>query len=153
MQVTIPTEVAIHIKKAGQAFTIPVGTYAANVNESIFVTGLGRIVNDLVASAKTEAEAVAAVNKKLDAWARGEVRAARESDPVASEAKKIAMNRIVSSEQFKAWMAKEGVKPTDPRYAAAIMKNLATVQAREDVQALAKQAVEARAAIEVELDF
>lgn len=153
MNIAIPTEVSIHIKKAGQAFVIKTGDYSQAVNESIFTTGLGRIVNDLVASAKTEAEAIAAVNKKLDAWARGEVRSARESDPVASEAKKIAMQRIQQASSFKAWMTANKVKPTDAAYATMIAKNLPAIMAREDVQALAREAVAARNAIEVELDF
>jgi hypothetical protein len=154
LQVNVSNVLAYSVKKAGKSFDVKVSDFSPEVVASIFQTGLGRILNDLVASAKTEAEAVAAVNKKLDAWARGEIRAARESDPVAVEAKRIAIQRIQADDGFRAWVkANANGKPTDAKAAAKLAELLSKVMANPAVQALAKSNVESRQGLEIDIDL
>lgn len=83
------------IKKAGKKFSVPFADYTEAVREAMIEVGIGRIMADLVAGAKTTAEAQAAVEKKLDSWAAGNVRAARgASDPITAEAVRLATIKV-----------------------------------------------------------
>lgn len=105
--VQVADTVRYSCKKSAKDYDIDVSSFTPEVLESIFTVGMARILGDTHANAKTPAEADAAVLKKLDAWKRGEVRAARgesSADPVAREAMRIAVGQVQRSDKFKAWL-------------------------------------------------
>lgn len=124
------------IKKAGKAFDVDFAGFTPDVRESIIKAGLGRIMNDLVAGTKAGDESVAAVQKKLDAWARGEVRTSSErtSDPLAKE----VLRLVVGSKGFIKWAQDNGLK-VQSKDAQAKAKELATaIMGKPDHPILAK---------------
>lgn len=129
------------IKKANASFEVPFESYSDAVRAAILEAGLGRILNDLVAGAKTEAESFAAVQKKLDAWARGEVRSAvtREHDPIRKRALELAEAAITRSKAFVAACQKAGVKVTH-KDAQAKARELAKAQIAVEGNAFMAQA-------------
>jgi hypothetical protein len=135
------------IKKAGKSYDVDFTSFSADVQASILHAGLGRIMNDLVAGAKTQADSRAAVDKKLEAWARGEVRTSSErtSDPVAKRALELAANAVAKSKGFIAWLQANGFKQSTKEAIAkknelakglcAVEGNKYTAQAEIDVAA------------------
>lgn len=135
------------IKKAGKSFDVDYGSFSAEVRESIIKAGLGRILNDLVAGTEKGKPSVDAVNKKLEAWARGEVRTSSEraSDPIAKRAMELASSRISKNPTYIKWMQDNGLKLSSKESIAklrelakaAIAKegNPFTAQAKIDVEA------------------
>lgn len=106
------TTLTYFIKKADKSFDVDFASFSPEVQASIIQAGLGRILNDLVAGTKTKADSLEAVNKKLEAWARGEVRTSvtRTSDPVARRAMELATNAVKGSKGFIAWMQTNALK-------------------------------------------
>ena len=100
------------IKKAGKSYDVDFASFSPDVQASILHAGLGRIMNDLVAGAKTQADSRTAIAKKLEAWARGEVRTAttRTSDPVAKRAHELAAEAVAKSAGFIKWLQDNGFK-------------------------------------------
>lgn len=121
---------SFYIKKAAQSFDIDLGSYTEAVREAIVTAGLQRILNDLVAGTKPGDESVAAVRKKLDAWARGEVRtvAQRTSDPVAKRVGEL----ILGSKGFIAWAQANGLKVQSKDASAKLRELVAAAMAKGD---------------------
>ena len=100
------------VKKCGKAYDVDFESFTPEVQNSIINAGLGRIINDLVAGTKTQADSRAAVSKKLEAWANGEVRTStsRESDPVRKRALELASAAVKKSAVFIVWLQENGLK-------------------------------------------
>lgn len=108
MNITIPDTVTYACKKTGKSYDAPVSTYTQAVNEHIYTVGMARILGDTHANDKTAAEAEASIMKKLDAWARGDLRNTRETGPETPErrAMKLALARLQKEDRFKSGQLK-----------------------------------------------
>lgn len=144
-QVQVADTVRYSCKKAGKDYDVQVSTFTDAVNESIFTVGMARILGDTHANAKSPEEADAAVMKKLDAWARGEVRTSRgesSADPVAAEAFRMAIGKVKRTDDFKAWVTAAKCKPTDKPAVEELGKRARVLAARADIVALAQSIVD-----------
>lgn len=100
MQVTInlPDEMSVTLKKISQTLTVNPSAFPDNSREHIFAYGLRQLLNDAMASHKAEdiktdadkAAARADAQDRLDNLLAGTIRATREGDPIAREAKEMA---------------------------------------------------------------
>lgn len=69
--------------------------FSDHVRQYIFDYGLKQVLNDAGSTGKNADEKLAMANKKLDALYAGEVRQARESDPVRAEARNMAKAAVM----------------------------------------------------------
>jgi hypothetical protein len=147
MTLTITVPESFTAKVRGQDFQVSPQTFAEAGLAKIFEYGLQRIFNDAAASAKTEAEAIELANKRLDNLSKGIIRASgvRQGDPVKRRALELAETAVKANDNFKAWVAKTGLKVSDKAVVAkmrelaakavAVDGNKYTAQARIDVEA------------------
>jgi hypothetical protein len=143
--INVADEVTYACKKAGKDYAVRVLDYTPEVLASIFTVGMARILGDTHANAKTAEEADAAILKKLDAWARGEVRASRgesSADPVAAEAFRMAIGKVKRSDDFKAWVVAAKCKSTDKPAVEELGKRAKVLATRADIVALAQSIVD-----------
>lgn len=124
----------------------------------IFDYGLRQILNDAMASAKTESEALAAAQKRLDNLLSGTLRASaiRQGDPIKRRAAELAEASVRKNPKFQAWLAANKLKVSDKDAKAMIARQVAKAIAPEG-NAFIKQAtldVEAAKGIgEIELEL
>lgn len=135
----IPAEPVVALGKIGHSVTVKTERFSDEVITHIFNYGLKQMLNDAAASGKTDDEKVGLFTKKLEAMYEGTLRAARESDPIAAEARRIAAD----------WLKRKGVKPSDDGYKAALAK----ASADDKVRALAVQNVERAKALDFDISF
>lgn len=133
----LAARIGVALGKTGHSVTVQTERLDPEVLAHVFGYGLKQVLNDAAAGGKTTDEKVGLFNKKLEALYEGTLRAARESDPVAREAKRIATD----------WLAAKGVGPKAEDFKA----KLAKVMADEKIQHLARVAVER--AKELDLDI
>jgi len=89
----------VFVKKADRAFDLSPESLPAHVVEYIWRYGATQILNDSVASAKTQDEALALVTKRFENLVAGTLRASsgRSADPVAREAQAIAVAAVAKA--------------------------------------------------------
>lgn len=110
----------IFFKKINRTIAIEESRFPKTVEAYLFEYGLRQCLADSYASGTTDAERVALLEKRLGNLYDGNLRAARESDPVAQECRRLAFlawptsklgggkkanAEIVKTEGFKAWFA------------------------------------------------
>lgn len=95
--------------------------FSDHVRQYIFDYGLKQVLNDAGSAGKNADEKLAMANKKLDALYAGEVRQARESDPVRAEARKMA--RAVIDRELK--KVKKEWDDFDPAHMAKLLNERA----------------------------
>jgi hypothetical protein len=130
--------------KDGETLTVATADMKDDVLSHVFEYGLRQILNDAGAAAKKPDEKVTLAQKRLQNLIDGNLRAARESDPVRAEARKIATQTVDA--KIKA----AGKKPEDVANRTDLINQ---VMAREDVQKAAQAAVDARAGLTVDIDL
>lgn len=131
-------EITVALGKTGHSAAVKIERLESDVLAHVFQYGLKQVLNDAAAGGKTTDEKVALFNKKLEALYEGTLRAARESDPVAREARRIATD----------WLARKGVTPKDEDFKAKLTK----VMADDKIQHLAKAAVERAKELDLDID-
>ena len=143
MQITIEDKAIVSIGKTGKALDVNFAEFAPHVLQYIVSYGIKQVLNDAGSAAKTDAEKVAMAEKNLDTLLRGEIRAARESDPVAARAKKIAIAVITKA------MKAKGLDPAakDSNFSTLVMEYAGKPAVRE----MAKAQLEAEADIDIDL--
>jgi hypothetical protein len=119
------------------------GKFSKAVNEYIFAYGLKQVLNDAGSQGKSAEDKLALAEKKLAKLYSGDLAIHRTTDPVAAEAKKIAIAKV------NAAIAKKGKKPEDVENIGELV---AKVMTQTDVQAEAKRRVDAANAVEIDLD-
>ncbi len=119
--------------------------FDGKVLERILKYGLQRIFNDC--SGGKDGDKWSAVQKRFDAFKRGELRAERvggERDPVGKEAHSIALKRLqADGSKFMAWAKENSLTSKDKAYRDTLAERAKAVMHREDIQALAKANVAA----------
>lgn len=113
MSITINTVPAtINLKKIGKAVAVDFSKMPQASLDHVFAYGIRQILNDAMASAKTEAEGEASANKRLDNLMSGTLRASpvREGNPVRARAMELALAKFVKHPAFIAWLAKNSLK-------------------------------------------
>lgn len=151
---------SINLKKIGKTVTVDFEKMPQASLDHIFAYGIRQILNDAMASAKTEAEGEASANKRLDNLMSGTLRASptREGNPVRKRALELAEGKLVKHPAFIAWAQANGYKVTS-KEAAKELRRQATVnidregnnfmvQAAKDVAEAAKLEVD-----DIELTF
>lgn len=98
----LANRIAVSLGKTGHSVTVQVERLEPDVLAHVFNYGLKQILNDAAAGGKTEDEKLGLFNKRLETLYSGSLRAARESDPVAKEAKRIATDYVTRKTQLKA---------------------------------------------------
>jgi hypothetical protein len=146
-------DLSTFVKKADAKFATEWETLPEVSRNHIIAYGFRQIIADACASAKTESEAKGMCAKRLDNLIKGVLQAPRESDPIAKEARRIAVDITT------AWAKKNGVAlvakdDADDKAKAAVAKNQETFTARvealrtnDKVLAQARKNVEAAAAL------
>ena len=114
--ITIETTdvVTVQLPKAQKPLDVPVADLSPTVLAHIFSYGLRQILNDAMASGKTEAEKQALAEKRLANLVSGTLRASpiREGNPVRRRAIELASAAVVANPTFIAWAAKASLKVT-----------------------------------------
>lgn len=147
MQITITNAPeSISLKALDKTLNIDFAKMPEASLNHVFAYGIRQILNDAMASAKTDAEREAAANKRLDNLMTGTLRASpvREGNPVRRRALELAYAKVVVHPAFIAWAQKAGIKVThkDAVKAAreqaakwvAVEGNKFMVQAAKDVE-------------------
>ena len=106
MQITIEDKAVVSIGKTGKAIDVNFNDLAPHVIQYIVSYGIKQVLNDAGSAAKSDSEKVAMAEKKMDTLLRGEIRAQRESDPIAARAKQIAIKAVTKA------MKAKGIDPT-----------------------------------------
>lgn len=106
----------VHVKKAGESFSFNFAELPEASQNYLIGYGARQAIADACASAKTEAEAKGLCQKRLDNLLKGVIRAERESDPVAREARRIAV------EKTNKWAKANGIVLTAKDDATASVK-------------------------------
>lgn len=145
MQITIEDKAVVSIGKTGKAIDVNFTDLAPHVLQYIMSYGIKQVLNDAGSAAKTDAEKVAMAEKKMDTLLRGEIRAQRESDPIAARAKQIAIKAVTKK------MKEKGIDPTakDSGFSGLVLE----YAGKEQVRAMAKAQLEAEADIGIEIDL
>ena len=127
----------VYVKKADMYFYMSEETLPAHVGRRVYEYGAVQILNDAVASAKTQEEAIGLVEKRYANLISGVLRASsgRVSDPILAEARDIAVKKILAA------FVKKGIKAAEakkrPEYAELVKEYAARestiAQARENV--------------------
>lgn len=153
---TVATNVSL--MKIGKALDVDIAKLPQVSLSHIFDYGLRQILNDAMASAKTESEALASANKRLDNLLAGTLRASaiRQGDPIKRRAAELAEASVRKNQKFQAWLAANKLKSADKDAKAMIASQVAKAIAPEG-NAFVKQAtldVEAAKGIgEIELEL
>lgn len=115
----------------------------------VIAYGLQRLFNDSAAGAKNGAEALELAGKRLDAMAKGVMRASvgRTGDPVKAEALSIATKLVVDA------MRKAGFKGKDLQGETVRAKAVALIEKNPAITATAKANVEARAGLDITVEL
>lgn len=113
MQITItnaPT--VISLKALGKDVAIDFAKMPEASLNHVFAYGIRQILNDAMASAKTDAEREAGAAKRLDNLMNGTLRASpiREGNPVRARAMELAIAKVVKHPKFIEWCQKSGIK-------------------------------------------
>ena len=145
MQITIEDKAVVSIGKTGKAIDVNFNDLAPHVIQYIVSYGLKQVLNDAGSAAKSDSEKVAMAEKKMDTLLRGEIRAQRESDPIAARAKQIAIKAVTKA------MKAKGIDPTakDSGFSGLVLE----YAGKEAVRAMAKAQLEAEAEIGIEIDL
>lgn len=103
---------AISLKKIGKELSIDFTKMPQASLEHVFAYGIRQILNDAMASAKTDAEAEAGARKRLDNLMSGTLRASpvREGNPVRQRAMELALAKVIKHPKFVEWCQKSGIK-------------------------------------------
>lgn len=110
-------------------------------------------LGDAAASAKSVRDAESLIMKRLHNLKNGVLRAAREGDPIAKEARRIAFAMVQAAPQFQAWAKDNGHKATDKPFQEELRQLGLKLAAREDIVARAKANLEAIDELEVDIDL
>ena len=147
-QITIPETATVSIRKANMTINALRSWPQASLDK-VFAYGLQQILNDAAAPAGKDAaraDIEALVLKRVDNLSKGVMRASfvRTSDPVAVEALRIATERVVAAAKAK-----------NRKLDAPSIRKLAIdlVAKRPDITATAKANVEARDALDIDIDI
>lgn len=152
-------QVQVYVKKANAKYEVNFAELPKVTQEYIIAYGWRQAISDAVASAKSEAEAKGAADKRFDNLLKGIVRAERESDPVSQEARQIAVKMT------NAWAKKNGVALTckedsDEKTQVQVKRNVevwtdrvAKLKVHPEVLAQAEKNVNALAELDVEIDL
>lgn len=92
--------------------------------------------------------AVTLVDETHEAFASGNIRRTRTSDPVAAQARRIAITKVSNSPDYKAWLAKSNLKPGDKDATAELAKRAEVLASNPSVIALAESFVASMAALD-----
>lgn len=130
----------ITIGKTGHFIDVKPSALSPEVLEYLFVYGMKQCLNDAAASGKSDDEKTGLANKRWESLLEGKLRQARESDPIAQEARKIATDLVkrktkleAGSDEFKAAVAKAMANPA--------------------ILTLAQQNVERAKKLDIEIEF
>lgn len=118
-------QVQTYVKKANATYAADFDSLPEVTKAYVINYGWRQCVADACASAKTESEAKGLCDKRVDNLGKGIIRAERESDPVAREARRLAV------EKTNKWARVNGV----------------ALSAKDDADAKTKAQVEANQAI------
>lgn len=118
-------QVQTYVKKAEAKFETDFDTLPQVTREYVINYGWRQCIADAAASAKTTGEAKGMCEKRFDNLLKGVIRAERESDPVAREARRIAF------EMTNKWAKANGIVLTakedaDAKVKAAVEVNVTT---------------------------
>lgn len=136
----IPSVATVALGRIGHSVDVKTERFSDDVITHVFNYGLKQMLNDAAASGKTDDEKVGLFTKKLEAMYEGTLRAARESDPIAAEARRIATDFVKRKTDHKAG---------SDAFKAAVAKAMAD----EKVRALAAQNVERAKALDFDISF
>lgn len=158
IQIEVADTMSVALPKAKTTVEVAVAKLPPQSLAHIFNYGLRQILNDAMAPAKTDAEAIAGAQKRLDNLIAGTLRAAptRTGDPVMRRAKELAANAVEANPKFIAWAAEKKVKKADKVYRAMVESQVAKALAKPDNAYIAQAKVDVEAAkaldaIEIEL--
>lgn len=164
-QVTITSPVtSVPLMKLDTTIDVDLAKFSETVLNHVFDYGLRQILNDAMASGKTDAERRQLAEKRLDTLYSGNLRASgvRVGDPVKRRAIEIATAKVKVSPKFIAWVndnkPKAGASDKEKlawlkTQADAVRKNAEKLAQAESIMAQAKIDVEAASAIDVEVDL
>lgn len=157
MQITInlQDEMSVNLKKIGQTLTVDPSAFPGNSREHIFAYGLRQLLNDSMSSHKAEDlvtdKAKAAARKDADErlanLLAGTLRASRESDPIAAEARRMAGEIIDAALVRKYGNAKAVKGAGDAVDRAALVRDLLSGEHGPQLRADAKVVVDAKAGL------
>lgn len=161
--------ISVKIEKAAHTYEVDFASLPEVSRNRVIAYGLTQILSDAAASVATSASvdgrrvplkgndlaratmaAKALCDARLDDLSKGILRRARESDPVAAEAKRIAIRLVNKSDDFRKWLAANGHKATDKAATEELASRAEKVAANPKVIAQAEAAVAALA--ELDLD-
>lgn len=132
MQITIQGQTSVSLIKIGKALDVDFGKMPSNSIEHVVAYGIRQILNDAMASGKTDEERLGMAQKRLDNLMSGTLRAGgvREGNPVRKRALELAEASVRKNAKFNEWLTANKLKVSDKA-------------AREQIAAQAKKAVDA----------
>lgn len=150
-EVIVADEFTATIRGKELKITLPAELPAVSITK-IFDYGLQRILNDASAGGKDEVEAMSKAEARWDTLKKGIIRqtTARIGDPVAREAKRLAVLWVQAQPKFKAWAEENKLKAADKEFTSKV--NELADKRRDAFMEQAKANLEALKSIEVDED-
>ena len=111
------TNQSVFLKKAGESVDIDCSAMPMASRVHVWNYGLRQILNDAMASAKNDDEALAFAQKRLDNLMSGTLRASgggSKGNPVRKRAQEIAEGKIALNAKFIAWVEAVKAAESDP---------------------------------------
>lgn len=132
------------VKKADARYEFEFEALPKVTQEYIVNYGWRQALADSAASAKSTSEALGMVNKRYDNLVKGVIRAERESDPVAREAKRLAIEAVNRA------LRKAG---KDPKEVENLADLIAKASQDPKIAAQAQANVDAMAGLDIDIDL
>lgn len=139
MQIQVQDSQSVNLKKIGKALEVDVANMPEVSLQHVFNYGLRQLLNDAMASAGDDAaKAEAQAKERLANLMSGTLRASRESDPVAAEAKRLAYRMIDDALITHYGSAKKAKEAEDDYDRAAMARDLLAGENGDAIRAQAK---------------